>query len=85
MENLLAQLDEVKSDKLRQSLRESAAAVLRNQKLVRLPEVPCEFVPENLVVRAGDEVVLRRLYAGWGFKGMLAALGAPGEKQAELI
>jgi len=25
------------------------------------------------------------LYAGWGFKGMLAALGAPGEKQAELI
>jgi len=28
---------------------------------------------------------LRRLYAGWGFKGMLAALGAPGEKQAELI
>jgi len=85
VENLLARLDEVKSDKLRQSLRESATAVLRNQKLVRLPEVPCEFVPENLVVRAGDEVVLRRLYAGWGFKGMLAALGAPGEKQAELI
>jgi len=85
VENLLARLDEVKPEKLRQSLRESAAAVVRNQKLVRLPEVPCEFAPEGLAVRAGDGEALRRLYAGWGFKGMLAALDAPGEKQAELI
>ena len=85
VENLLARLDEVKSEKLRQSLRESATAVVRNQRLVQLPEVPCEFAPENLAVRAGDGEALRRLYAGWGFKGMLAALGAPGEKQVELI
>ena len=85
VENLLARLDEVKSEKLRQSLRESATAVARNQRLVQLPEVPCEFAPENLAVRAGDGEALRRLYAGWGFKGMLAALGAPGEKQVELI
>ena len=85
VENLLARVDEVKSEKLRQSLRESAAAVVRNQKLVRLPEVPCEFVPEKLAVQTGDSEVLRRLYAGWGFKGMLAALGASGEKQVELI
>ena len=85
VENLLARVDEVKSEKLRQSLRASAAAVVRNQKLVRLPAVPCEFVPENLTVRDGDGGALRRLYAGWGFKGMLAALVAPGEKQAELI
>ena len=85
VENLLARLDEVKSEKLRQSLRESVTAVVRNQRLVQLPEVPCEFAPENLAVRAGDGEALRRLYAGWGVKGMLAALGAPGEKQVELI
>jgi DNA polymerase-1 len=85
VENLLARLDEVKSEKLRQSLRGAAAAVVRNQKLVRLPEVPCGPAPENLVVRPGDPAALRRLFAGWGFKGMLAALDAPGEKQAELI
>ena len=85
VENLLARLDEVKSEKLRQSLRGAAAAVVRNQKLVQLPEVPCELVPEKLVVQSGDRAALRRLLAGWGFKGMLAALDAPGEKQAELI
>ena len=85
VENLLARLNEVKSEKLRQSLRDAAAAVVRNQKLVQLPAVPCEFVPEQLVVRDGDREALCRLFAGWGFKGMLAALEAPGEKQAELI
>jgi len=85
VENLLARLDEVKSEKLRQSLRAAAAAVIRNQKLVRLPEVPCGLVLEQLTVGGGDGAALHRLYAGWGFRGMLAALAAPGEKQAELI
>jgi DNA polymerase-1 len=85
VENLLARLDELKSEKLRQSLRAAAVVVVRNQKLVRLPEVSCELVPEKLVVQCGDCVALRRLLGGWGFKGMLAALDAPGEKQAELI
>jgi hypothetical protein len=30
-------------------------------------------------------VALGRLLAGWGFKGMLAALDVVGEKQVELI
>jgi len=85
VDNLLARLGEVKSDKLRQALRDSAAAVVRNQGLVRLPEVPCDFVPERLLVRAGDVAALRRLYAGWGFQGLLAALAAAGAEQAELI
>jgi DNA polymerase I len=85
VEALLARLDEVKSEKLRQALNASAATVVRNQKLVRLPDVPCQFAPEQLVAGAGDRAVLRRLLAGWGFKGMLAALEAPGEKQVELI
>ena len=81
VEQLLARLDEVKSEKLRQA----AAAVVRNQKLVRLPAVPCQLVPEQLVVGAGDRAALGRLLAGWGFKGMLAALDVVGEKQVELI
>jgi DNA polymerase-1 len=85
VEQLLARLDEVKSEKLRQALRASAAAVVRNQKLVRLPAVPCQLVPEQLVVGAGDRAALGRLLAGWGFKGMLAALDVVGEKQVELI
>jgi DNA polymerase-1 len=85
VENLLTRLDDVKAEKLRQSLRVSAAVVIRNQKLVRLPEVPCEFSPETLVVGNGDRAALRRLFVGWGFKGMLAALDAAGQEQAELI
>lgn len=83
---LLARLDEVKSEKLRGALRDSAAAVQRNQKLVRLPEVECEFLPEQLVVGSADRKALRELFGVWGFKGMLAALDeAVAEKQAELI
>ena len=82
---LLARLDEVKSEKLRSALRASAAAVIRNQQLVRLPDVPCGFVPERLEVRPADYGALRRLYGGWGFKGLLAALDAGVEKQAKLI
>jgi len=86
VEALLGRLDEVKSEKLRMALRNSAEAVRRNQKLVRLPEVACDFMPEQLVVRPMDRTALRDLYGGWGFKGMMAALiQAETEKQAELI
>jgi DNA polymerase I len=84
VENLLARLSEIKSERLRAAVQGAAAAVVRNQKLVRLPDVPCDFAPEKMAVGAGDEAALRRLFAGWGFRGMLAALGG-GEKQAELI
>lgn len=85
IENLLARLDEVKSEKLRQALGAATEIVRRNQQLVRLPAVACEFVPEKLVVGKGDSAALSRLLAGWGFKAMLAALADTGEKQAELI
>lgn len=84
VENLLARLSEVKSERLRAAVRDAAAAVARNLELVRLPDVPCDFAPEKMAAGAGDEAALRRLFAGWGFRGMLAALGG-GEKQAELI
>jgi DNA polymerase I len=88
VEDLLGRLDEVKSDKLRAALRDSAAAVLRNQKMVRLQDdLSCVFLPDELKAKAADVARLRELYQRWGFKGMLAALpgGAAHESQAILI
>ena len=84
---LFGRLDEVKSEKLRESLRRSAAAVRRNLSLVRLDEnVPCEFVPENLVEKAPDTGQLAGLYREWGFNGLLKALESveAGKKPADL-
>jgi len=85
VESLLGRLDEVKSERLQTALREAAAAVRRNVDLVRLPQLACDFTPENLVLKLEDRQVLAALYGDWGFKGMLAALNAPAEKQTELI
>jgi DNA polymerase I len=84
---LFDRLDEVKSEKLRASLRAAAENVRRNQQLVRLPEVACEFSSSQLAVRPVNRQRLQELFGGWGFKGMLAALEATAgaEKQAELI
>ena len=83
---MLGRLEAVKSEKLRASLLASAEAVRRNQELVRLREVPCEFKPEKLVMGPVDRDKLRGLYRDWGFKGLLAELDAQfPERQAELI
>ena len=82
---LLAQLEAVKSEKLRKALQDSAARVRRNLELVRLHEVPCEFSPEQLTVKPADRKTLRGLFQRWGFNGMLAALEEPVPQQAELI
>ena len=85
VEGVLVRLDEVKSEKLRTALQGAAAAVRRNLELVRLPQIACDFAPENLVIKPADCRMLAWLYADWGFKGMLAALNAPVETQTELI
>jgi DNA polymerase I len=84
---LYERLDEVKSEKLRLALRNSADAVQRNRKLVRLCEdLPCDFLPESLAERPADAGRLIELFRHWGFKGMLAALEPPlSERQAVLI
>ena len=83
---LLERLPEVKSDKLRASLQGAVLNIRRNLQMVRLMAVPCEFVPEQLALRPEDAGRLRLLFAQWGFKGMLAALGGVcREEQAELI
>jgi DNA polymerase-1 len=87
VENLFARLDEVKSEKLRAALRDSADAVRRNRDLVRLrDDLPCEFSPAELAEKPADIGRLRGLYRGWGFRGMIEALGEPPDgRQAVLI
>lgn len=85
VEKLFKRLDQVKSEKLRTSLLAAQEDVRRNQKLVRLSEVPCQFEPEKLVVRPVDRETMRGLLRHWGFKGLLAELEAPSPSQAELI
>jgi DNA polymerase-1 len=86
VENLLAQVATVKSEKLRASLLTHAGNVQRNLELVRLQSVPCEFRPESLVVQKQNLEKLRALFQRWGFKGMLAELDAKSpERQADLI
>jgi len=71
---------------LRASLRQSVDVIRRNLQLVRLSEVPCEFVAAQVAEKTADNERLRSLYAQWGFQGMLAALGdGRREQQAELI
>ncbi len=83
---LFTRLAEVKSEKLRASLRDSAAAVRRNLKLVQLHEVPCEFAPEKLAVGPANRERLRDLFRRWGFKGMSESLDRQmAGQQAELI
>ena len=83
---LFARLAEVKSEKLRAALADSADAVRRNLKLVQLHEVPCEFVPEKLAVRPANREQLRDLFRRWGFKGMIESLDRTlSGQQAELI
>ena len=84
---LYERLHEVKPDKLRAALQSSAEIVRRNRQLVRLQdELPCDFSPEMLVIRAQNADRLRELYGSWGFRGMLAALdNAAGGRQTVLI
>jgi DNA polymerase-1 len=86
VENVLARISEVKSEKVRASLAVSAAAVRRNLGLVRLQTVPCDFLPEEYLVRSPGAEKLRSLFRKWGFKGLLAELETRlPEQQVELI
>ena len=85
---LFRRLDEVKSAKMKVVLRGAADVVRRNRELVRLQDdLPCGFSPAELAAKPADAGRLRELFAGWGFKGMLAGLEMepPRERQAVLI
>jgi DNA polymerase-1 len=86
VENLLARLDEVKSEKIRGALRESADAVRRNRELIRLrDDLECEFSAETLAEKPMNVARLRELFERWGFKGMLAELEPAADGQQAVL
>lgn len=83
---IYARLDEVKSDRLRNSLRESEAVVRKNLNLIRLNDcVDGGLDLKGCLLRAADERRLMELYRRWGFKTMLQELEARQEAQPCLL
>ena len=83
---LFGRLDEVKSERLRNSLQAAAADVRRNLALVRLHDVPLNLTANELLPKPVNREMLAKLLQGWGFRGMLASLeAAPLEQQQTLI
>jgi DNA polymerase-1 len=86
IKELFSRLPEVKSERLRANLQASAELVCRNLQLIRLKdETPCEVTLEALTVKAVEDSALRRLYAGWGFKTLLAELAQTSPKGQDLF
>jgi DNA polymerase-1 len=86
IEEIYARLDEVKSERLRNALRDSEAIVRKNQSLIRLNGcVQGGLNLKGCLVRAADERRLIELYRRWGFKTMLQELEARQEAQACLL
>jgi len=86
IDEMYRRLGEVKSDRIRASLQAAAAAVRRNQGLIRMhADLPCDFNLEQLAVKAPDGDRLRPLYQKWGFKTLLAQLEASHVTQGDLL
>jgi DNA polymerase-1 len=75
VDTLYARLSEVKSERVRANLETSAAAVRRNQRLIRLNDALASAgVLGDCAPRAADTARLQLLFAEWGFKSLLAQL-----------
>jgi DNA polymerase I len=83
---IYARLEEVKSDRLRNALREAEPLVRKNLNLIRLNDcVDGGLNLKGCLVRAADERRLIELYRRWGFKTMLQELEARQEAQPVLL
>jgi DNA polymerase-1 len=83
---LYERLAEVRSDRLRASLENSAKDVRRNQRLVKLRlEAPCEVTLEELALKPVGVGALRELYSAWGFKRLLHELEQAHDKTADFF
>jgi DNA polymerase-1 len=82
IDGIYAHLDEVKSERIRNLLRESEAVVRKNLNLIRLKDcVDGGLDLKGCLLRSADERRLIELYRRWGFKTMLQELEARQEAQ----
>ncbi len=86
VDGMYARLGEVKSERLRNALRDAERNVRRNQELVRLKsELPWKFAANDFVIGVPDADVLVGLFRRWGFRTMLAEVEASQSRQGELL
>jgi DNA polymerase-1 len=86
VDGVYARLADVRSDKLREALRVSAADVRRNLRLVRLQDdLPCDFSPGEFAEKPVDVRQLAELFREWGFNGMLKALALPVDSRQSVL
>ncbi len=84
IDGLLAGLEQVKSERLREALRSSSDRLVRNRRLIGLMPVSTPVDLEAMRVAEPRVSILRDLFERWGFRGMRAALEeeAPAIQQA---
>lgn len=84
IDGVLAGIEQVKSERLREALRSSSDRLLRNRRLIGL--LPVSTPVDLAALRIGDPnvTILRVLFERWGFRGLRAALEeqAPAVQQA---
>jgi len=86
IDQIYARLDEVKSERMRNLLRESEQIVRKNLNLIRLNDcVDGGLNLKGCLLRDADERRLIELYRRWGFKTMLHELEARQEAQPALL
>ncbi len=86
VDGIYSRLGEVKSERVRNALRDAEAMVRKNQNLIRLNcEAAMELDIHGCLVRSANEPRLIELYRRWGFKTMLAELEARQEGQPCLL
>jgi 5'-3' exonuclease len=85
LEGIDSGLDGIQSEKLRKSLVENREAVFRNRKLIALKsDLPVPGL-EQIDGAVPDRERLRALFAGWGFRSLLAELGPEPAGQGRLL
>ena len=67
------------------SLETAREVVSKNRRLIRLREEQPALELDDLSIRSGKAERLRELYAGWGFRSMLAELESKTLTQAALL
>jgi DNA polymerase-1 len=86
VDDLYPRLAEVHPERLRDSLQASEELVRRNQELVRLNgKVSCDISMEVLVLKQGNDEVLRELFLRWGFRTLLRELEEARLERGELF